>query len=304
MSAPCLSDTSSSSGLSSDELSPCGFLLDSPSWFPAKNAHRDIRQLLTFHKPLGQGMTGSVFEATYRGKLCAVKQITQSDKLGTMLFGTEARSLSRLRHRNIIGFVDMLRDEDFYYLVLEKADYDLYDLLTQNGRGFLTENTSRDIVRGLLCGLRYIHKKNLVHRDLKPENVVFAAANPLQPKIIDFGDAEIARVDKIYTEFVRTPPYMSPERLTEHNGEQLKKADVWAVGVMAFEMFTGRRCFDGATQKEVFAKVLRGDWQWDASRVPSAAMQNFVAQCLSIDSDDRLSAEEALQHEWIAGTDV
>jgi len=160
------------------------------------------------------------------------------------------------------------------------------------------EARTRDIVRGLLRGVCYLHQKNLVHRDLKPENVVFATADPLQPRIIDFGDAEIARSDKAYTEFVGTPPYMSPERLTAHNGDQLKKSDVWAIGVMAFEMFSGCRCFEGATQKHVFAKVLRGEWEWNASRAPSVAMQNFVAQCLHIDSESRLSAEEALEHEW------
>lgn len=68
---------------------------------------------------------------------------------------------------------------------------------------------------------------------------------------------------------------------------------------MAFEMFSGSRCFEGETQKQVFAKVLRGEWEWHDSRVPSVSMQKFVAQCLRIDTEARLSAEEALQHEWL-----
>jgi len=281
------------------ELCPSRYLNNAPEWLPPKHAHRDILDVLTqpqCSESLGQGVSASVRAAYYDNKLCAVKRISQSGEFSYLLFATESKVLSKIRHRNIIGFVASLMDAQNYYLILEKADYDLFSLMTQCA---FTEARCRRIILGLLRGVAYLHSRGLAHRDLKPENVVFMASEPDCPRIIDFGDAEMARDDLSYTEFVGTPSYMAPERLTTHNGAQLKKSDVWAVGVMAFEMFAGRRCFDGASQREVFQGILSGKWAWDAQRTPSASMCDFVARCLCADSNDRLSASEALQHKWL-----
>merc|ERR1712228_739514 len=110
----------------------------------------------------------------------------------------------------------------------------------------------------------------------------------------------IAKKGKIYTEFVGTPPYMSPERLGEYNCEQLKKSDIWAIGVIAYEMYSGKRCFEGDTQKQVFGKILRGEWSWKSERKPTDKMQDFIKQCLEMDTKKRLSADDALMHPWFA----
>ena len=73
-----------------------------------------------------------------------------------------------------------------------------------------------------------------------------------------------------------TPPYMSPERLDEHEGWQLKKSDVWAVGVIAYEMCAGERCFNGETQDEIFKKVSRAKWKWPEYFKPSKELDDFV----------------------------
>eukprot|EP01084_Bolivina_argentea_P021846 40612_1 len=109
----------------------------------------------------------------------------------------------------------------------------------------------------------------------------------------------MAKKDQIYTEFVGTPPYMSPERLDEHRGWQLKKADIWALAVIAYEMYCGRRCFEGDTQKQVFGRILRGEWSWPSNRKqPSDNMKDFINLCLSANAKDRPSANTALQHKW------
>ena len=113
----------------------------------------------------------------------------------------------------------------------------------------------------------------------------------------------VAKDGKTYAELVGTPPFMSPERLREHSAAELKKADMWAFGAMAFELFSGRRCFEGSSQKEVFGKVLRGEWAWMADRMPSLQMQEFVTRCLTIDTEQRLSAKQALEHWWFEGVD-
>ena len=98
--------------------------------------------------------------------------------------------------------------------------------------------------------------------------------------------------------FVGTPPYMAPERLGDHKGWQLKKADVWAIAAIAYEMATGKRCFQGTNQREVFGNIMRGQWSWPQNGTPSVSMQDFIQKCLNLDTSERLSAEEALRHPW------
>ena len=121
-----------------------------------------------------------------------------------------------------------------------------------------------------------------------------------RPIIIDFGDAEMCKKGKTYTEFVGTPPYMSPERLGEHNVNQLKKSDVWALGAIAYEMYSGKRCFEGDSQKQVFRAILSGQWSWNEDRLPTKDMMDFVSKCLTMNYEQRLSAKEALNHSWFA----
>ena len=91
---------------------------------------------------------------------------------------------------------------------------------------------------------------------------------------------------------------MAPERLGDHTGWQLKKADVWAIATIAFEMFVGKRCFEGNSQREVFGKIMSGQWSWPQNRTPSDSMQDLIQQCLCADASERPSAEEALSHVW------
>eukprot|EP01084_Bolivina_argentea_P312091 540289_1 len=166
-------------------------------WFPARHGHKHIAKLFKWHFELGRGVTSSVHVIEYKQQICAVKQLTRHDEWGRMLFTTEARVLSKVRHCGIIRFIDMFFDEKYYYLVLEKADFDLYDVMKK--RGHLSERKTRNITYALLNAISYMHKNNLVHRDLKPENIVFMSNDTNQPLLIDFGDAEMAKKDKIYT---------------------------------------------------------------------------------------------------------
>merc|ERR1719242_1868826 len=180
----------------------------------------------------------------------------------------EVRVLSRLRHQGIIGFVDVFLDAKYFYVVTERADFDLKHLMTTSGP--LDESRTKSITFALLQAVAYLHSENVVQRDLKPKNIVFCGDTT---KIIDFGDAQQVTDDKTYTDFVGTPPYMAPERLGEHKGWQLKKSDVWAIAAIAFEMFAGQRCFTGRSQEEVFGKIFGGQWTWPQDRVPSESMR-------------------------------
>jgi len=227
---------------------------------------------------------------------CAVKQIKRGNKWTEMECALEARILSDFHHEGIIGFVDVYLDEEYIYLAMERADHDLHHILRTSGP--FDENTVKQITRSLLQSIAYLHSHNIVHRDLKPKNIVFHKDRRTEPKLVDFGDSLEVDEQESYSEFIGTPPYMAPERLKEHKGWQLKKADVWAIACIAYEMIVGERCFPGGTQREVFGNVLNDRWSWPSNQTPSDAMQDFVRQCLNADPDRRPSAKEALRHEW------
>jgi len=118
---------------------------------------------------------------------------------------------------------------------------DLFKKIKENKQ--LAEKAAKEIARTLLQTLVTLHENQIVHRDIKPENVIFTENSSNQPKFIDFGDALVVKDDKVYTEFAGTQCYLSPERWRQHFGWELKASDIWAVGVITFEMVTGRRCF-------------------------------------------------------------
>eukprot|EP00487_Bulimina_marginata_P003054 TRINITY_DN17159_c0_g1_i1.p1 TRINITY_DN17159_c0_g1~~TRINITY_DN17159_c0_g1_i1.p1 ORF type:complete len:109 (-),score=0.68 TRINITY_DN17159_c0_g1_i1:152-478(-) len=91
------------------------------------------------------------------------------------------------------------------------------------------------------------HERDFVHRDLKPENIVFVNQNDISDiRLIDFGESIHIDPQSYYDDFVGTPCYFAPERFRQHTGSELKKSDVWAIGVIMFEMLTGCRCLQVA----------------------------------------------------------
>ena len=168
-------------------------------WVRPENAHKNVRAQFQWHAEIAKGVTGSVHAVTYQNTDCAVKQVERRDQWAEKSFITEIRILSNLRHRGIIGFVDVFLDEKYFYLAMERADFDLHHLMKTSGP--LDESKTKTITSALLESVAHLHSKNVVHRDLKPENIVFCGDDVMTPKLIDFGDAEWTEQNKSYTEF-------------------------------------------------------------------------------------------------------
>jgi len=103
-----------------------------------------------------------------------------------------------------------------------------------------------------------------------------------------------------YNELVGTPCYLSPERWETHEGWQLKASDVWAIGVMAYEMVTGKRCFVGDTHEEIRGHVQRGKWRFPKDCAISELCEHFIQSLLTTESYRRPSAKLALYHPWLS----
>jgi len=145
-----------------------------------------------------------------------------------------------------------------------------------------------------------LHQNNIVHRDIKPENIVFTSNKSDQPKFIDFADALVVKEESVYTEFVGTQCYLSPERWRQHYGWELKAGDVWAIGVVTYEMVTGKRCFYGSSPRELAKKIQDGRIKYSKNGKLSILCRHFINSLLTVESTHRPSAEFALHHPWLS----
>src|SRR5262249_2215777 len=198
-------------------------------------------------EPLGAGGMGVVYRAedTRLGRVVALKFLLPqptADGVAKARFLREARSAAALDHPNLCTLHEAGETEDGR-LFLAMALYPGETLKARLERDRpLPVQTVLDIARQVAHGLRCAHSAGIVHRDLKPGNVMLLPDGTV--KILDFGLAR-ARDHSLSTTSVRlgTVPYMSPEQIRGANLDG--RADLWALGVVLYEMLTGRKPFHG-----------------------------------------------------------
>ncbi len=162
-------------------------------------------------------------------------------------FIQEARSAARLAHPNVVNVFDQGQDEDSAYLVMEYLPgITLRDLLQEHGA--LTSEQTIDIAEAVLAGLAAAHKAGIVHRDLKPENVLLADDGRI--KIGDFGLARAVSANTATgAALLGTIAYLSPELVTR--GIADARSDIYAVGIMMYEMLTGDQPYKGEQPMQI-----------------------------------------------------
>lgn len=210
-------------------------------------------------------------------------------------FLNEARAASAIKSPRIVDTLDVgTLPNGAPYFVMEYVDGEtLAALLDRDGRVEL--KSAVDIARQLAEGLDAAHAAGVVHRDLKPENV-FLASTPegLSAKIFDFGIAKVARARKRLTyagAVFGTPHYMSPEQA---RGDEVDaRSDLYALGVMLFEMVTGRVPFDGEDPLAVMSQHVDRvpPLMSSITRTPlHPDLEAIVARCLAKDPRDRYAS--------------
>ena len=239
---------------------------------------------------IGRGATGVV----YRGQQMplerpvAVKTIAQhveSQLDWVRRFRREARVMSRLSHPNSVQLIDFGHTSDgLVYLVMELLEgVDLFTFLQR--RGPLPLSAAIDIATQALSALHEAHNKGIVHRDLKPSNVFMCRADWTQHhvKLIDFGLAKGTAVDGDSLTgrgtIVGTPQYMSPQQCMGQAVDHT--TDLYAIGVLFFEMLAGKPPFDSKRPIELLAKHVTAPVPSIAAARPNLA--NAVAVQAAID---------------------
>ena len=198
---------------------------------------------------LGAGGMGAIYRAVYEkaGRAVAVKLLHRSMRRETVAlsrFFHEARAVNTIRHPNVVELYDLSGDGEDVYMVLELLQGEDLRTLLQDAPGGRLALERAVLLLEQICGaLQAAHAHKIIHRDLKPENVflVQREGQPERVKLLDFGIAKLEQAEgRLTSEGVAmgTPEYMSPEQA--RGSEVDGRADIYAVGCIAFEMFTGR----------------------------------------------------------------
>jgi serine/threonine-protein kinase len=215
---------------------------------------RTIDERYFVRRLLGRGGMGSVYEADHVGldKRVAIKFLSTNltDRESLARFRREAKVAGKIDHQNVVRIMDVgSADADTDFIVMELIDgKDLSAILRDEGTLDVARTTS--IIRKVLRGLRAIHAANIVHRDIKPANVLLGTTTDDEQddkefvKIMDFGISKSMNNSDGLTNtgaIIGTPEYMAPEQLLGDSVDQ--RADLYAVGLMAFRMLTGKMPF-------------------------------------------------------------
>ena len=251
--------------------------------------------------PLGEGGMGAVYRARDTGlhRDVAIKVLLPglaSDPDRLTRFSREAQVLASLNHPNIGAIYGLVDADGGKALVLELVDGPT--LAERMATGPIAVDDALAVARQIADALDAAHEQGIVHRDLKPANIKIRPDGTV--KVLDFGLAKAIEpagaaatgvtmsptisLNATMAGFILdTAAYMSPEQASAKPVD--KRADIWAFGVVLWEMVTGRRMFDGETTSHVLAAVLTQEP--DLSHVPHR-IRHLLAKCLEKDPKKRL----------------
>jgi eukaryotic-like serine/threonine-protein kinase len=198
-------------------------------------------------------------------------------------FVREARTVARLAHPNVVRIYDVGEARGRPYFVMELVDGETLAVQLRRRQRLPVQEAIR-IASGLCAGLDHAHQAGLVHRDMKPHNVLLTTDGGV--KIVDFGIARLVDETAITQSgsVLGTAAYLAPEQAL--GGDVTPAADVYALGVVLFEMVAGRVPFDAAQALDVRRRHASPSLQAAAADVPRA-LEELVRDCLQPDPSQR-----------------
>jgi len=253
---------------------------------------------------IGQGGFATVYRAQRIGQSgsVAIKLVTQSrrgDETIARRFEREGQILNAFSHPNAVGIVECgVTGEGLAYIVMEYVEGQTLRWIIANESPLALPRIEAVLLQ-VGAAITAAHRKGIIHRDLKPENVVIVQTSAGEvAKVLDFGVASLRSADVVDGQItgndlvVGTPRYLAPEALIE--GVQTAASDVYTLGIVAYEMLTGRAPFEptvGENSLEVAVRLARQQPPPPSSFNPqlSAEIDDVILRCISREPGDRFA---------------
>ena len=206
-------------------------------------------------------------------------------------FRTEAQSAAGLEHPNIVNIYDVGSERGMHYIVMEYVEgITLKTYIEKKGQLSFKEAISIAIQVGR--GIEAAHNKGIVHRDIKPQNIIISTEGKV--KVTDFGIARVANSNTISSDVMGSVHYSSPEQA--RNGFVDGKSDIYSLGIVMYEMVTGRVPFDGDTTVAVAIQHLQEEMVTPSAYAPNLpiSMEKIILKCTQKNPDRRYASMTAL----------
>lgn len=264
----------------------------------------DVKELI------GKGSFAEVKKCVNRktSQLFAVKEIHYENAEEREKVERESEILEQLDHVSIVRLEQVFYAEGKVLMVLEYLPGgDLFDGLVS--RPFYSEKDACACARQIITALNYLSRKRIIHRDLKPENLLLAEIpsgdRPPIIKLTDFGIAKSIeeRGQAVVCHGSGSPMYMAPETILEKPVNCA--VDIWACGVILYLLLVGYPPFWNDRVEFLLLSILQGNYTfpspyWDTV---SESAKDLIRKMLTVNLDERITASDALRHDWIAQGD-
>lgn len=238
---------------------------------------------------LGAGGMGLVYLGVHNkiNRAAAIKVLSAAAQGSNFIerFFNEARLQSSLHHPNIATLYDFFENGNNLFIVMEFVDGETLDALI--GRRYFAVEDALATFESICGAVAFMHANNIVHRDIKPQNIKVAANGTV--KLLDFGIAKgevshsLTRIGGV----IGTPGYLAPEQLSGQPATP--RSDIWALGVLFYEMLTGTEPFKGNTVSELYFQITTGKFTEPEKLNPAvpAKVSRIITKCLAVDATQR-----------------
>ena len=251
-------------------------------------------------RELGVGSFGKVY-LVYHKKTkhkFALKSIDKLDEVNyeeKSYFSREIEIMYKLNHPNICKLFSHFEDNNYCYFLLQYIPKgSAFDLIPKNGKKQQNMKLIASVMKDLISAIYYLHnmKPTIVHRDIKPENILLDENS--KAYLTDFGWSNYIRNHRIRNTVCGTPLYLPPEMVSETGHNEM--ADIWCIGVLLFELSTGKVPFEGDDYTTVKYNISHLKISWPSDIEPD--VKDLVSKILRKNPNERLSIEKILSHSF------